>query len=214
MTKTMTTLFGPSIRHGGTPATLGPAPIALSDRYGSIAEESETTAIPVPIADLVVQRPRKLRKMKTKIAKTQFAHPSNCGCCPTPVNESEITFYVHGEGMLEEDATAEVLYPYDNVCLLGSTRTHWGEDSCTTSMVGGGGSRIRRFRPVGGHGLKLRQAGSGASDPVGRHGIKLQQTRSGASDQLADTDEWDSEAELSNLSDFPGQDSSEAEEGS
>ena len=86
--------------YGRTLATLGPAPIALSDRYGSIAEEPETTAIPVPIANLVVQRRSKLRKMKTKIAKTQFAHPSNCGCCPTLVDESEITFYVHEEGML------------------------------------------------------------------------------------------------------------------
>ena len=101
----MTLLYDYAIRsvdaaYGRTLAAFGPAPIALSDRYGSIAEEPEMTAIAVPIVDLVVHRPRKLWKKTKNILKPKFVHPSICECCPKPVdtpadiNEPEImTFY-------------------------------------------------------------------------------------------------------------------------
>ena len=73
--------------YGCTLAAFGPATIAISDRFGSIAEDPETTAIDVPIADLVVQRPRKLRKKTKNIIKSKFAHPSICECCPNPVDK-------------------------------------------------------------------------------------------------------------------------------
>ena len=69
--------------YGCTLAAFEPAPIAISDRYGSIAEESGTAAIDVPITDLIKQKPRKLRKQTGNITKKTVAHPSICESCPT-----------------------------------------------------------------------------------------------------------------------------------
>ena len=73
--------------YGRTLAAFGPAPIAISDRFRPIAEEPETTAIAVPIADLNVQRPRKLKKKGRNTLKSKLAHPSVCECCPKPIDK-------------------------------------------------------------------------------------------------------------------------------
>jgi len=93
-----------------------------------------------------VQRPRKLRKKMKNILKSKFAHPSICECLkpvdtPAVINDPEFsTFYHHDESSSEDAATGDVLYPYD-VCLTGSTRSHWAADIATTSIVGAGESR-------------------------------------------------------------------------
>ena len=95
----------------------------------------------------------------------------------------------------------QVTYPYD-VVLSGSTRSHWAEDSCTTSIVGGGLGAVLpagASDPIGGHSF-IRIPG--ASDPFGGH-------RSGASDEVEA--EWDSELELSDLEAMEGASEWEAE---
>jgi hypothetical protein len=73
--------------YGRTLAAFGPAPIAISDRFRPIAEEPETTGIAVPIADLIVQRPRKRKIKGRNTLKPKFAHPSVCECCPKPIDK-------------------------------------------------------------------------------------------------------------------------------
>ena len=106
--------------YGRTLVAVGSAPIKTSDRYRAIAEESEMTAITVPITDLISQRPRRLRKQTRNITKKKFAHSSARDCCPTPVDKFEefeeseiITFYSHEEPSAEDAAAGEIQYPYD-----------------------------------------------------------------------------------------------------
>ena len=112
------TPLGPSTRHGRTRAAFGPTPIAISDRFRPIAEEPETTAIAVPIADLIVQRPRKLKIKGRNTLKSKFARPSVCECCPKPIDKPTdieepeiITFYHHDELAMENAAVNEDVYP-------------------------------------------------------------------------------------------------------
>jgi hypothetical protein len=90
---------------------LQPAPISISDRFSAIAEptpvahgsqeasshlidepggsETHKNSIDIPIGNLIVAKPRKLRPNRARLRK-KFAevHNAGCGCCPTAATTS------------------------------------------------------------------------------------------------------------------------------
>ena len=203
--------------YGRTLAAGGPALITISDRYGSIAEESETAAIAVPITDLIKQKPRKLRKQTRHITKNNFAHPSICVCCPTPVEEfaefgdSEmITFYHHEESATEDAAASEVLYPYDLISLgstfmvpsrnpnLPRTASRRSSLSGASHAQGHGLELCTGASHAQGHGgapqlLGRFQADDSWISPVSRGGAPVSFQNEITTESLITEEEWDSE---------------------
>ena len=61
---------------------MDPKPIKIANRYIPIAETS--TAIEVPMNDLLIEaRPRKKRNKTKNVEKTRFMpHDDDCECCP------------------------------------------------------------------------------------------------------------------------------------
>ena len=67
-------------------AALDPKPIKIANRYVPIAEP--TTAIEVPLHELLIDaKPRRKRNKTKNIEKTRFMPHDDCGCCPSQMQK-------------------------------------------------------------------------------------------------------------------------------
>ena len=66
-----------------------PAPIAISDRYTAIAEQSPLRSIDVSLNNLTVAKPRKMKPNRAKLRKKfNDVHDAGSECCPTTATTS------------------------------------------------------------------------------------------------------------------------------